>query len=154
MTQPEISAALLADLVGKEIGTSGWIAIDQAMIDSFAETTMDRQFIHIDPEGAATTPFGGTIAHGFLLLSLLSRMSYDALPRLENSEMTINYGVNRLRFLSPVGADAHVRGRFVLAGIERKTQDRLLLTYDVTVEIDAGPKPALVAQWLVLAVLR
>jgi len=154
VSRPQLGPAQLAALVDRHIGTSDWFAIDQAMIDGFAEVTMDHQFIHVDPAGAARTAFGGTVAHGFLLLSLLSRMSCQALPPIEHAAMTINYGVNRLRFVSPVRADARVRGHFGLAAVDSKAPDRLLLTYDVTMETDTGPKPALVAQWLVLTVLH
>jgi acyl dehydratase len=154
MSPPDIAAARMAERVGEEVGVSDWIEISQSMIDQFADATMDRQFIHVDPAGAAGTAFGGTVAHGFLLLSLLSRMCFEALPAIEHTAMTVNYGVNRLRFVSPVRAAARVRGRFGLAAVDSKAPDRLLLTYDVTMETDTGPKPALVAQWLVLTVLH
>jgi acyl dehydratase len=154
MVAETIAVASLAERVGQEIGVSGWIEITQSMIDQFADATLDHQYIHVDPERAAETPFGGSIAHGFLLLSLLSRMSYDALPPFENTEMGLNYGTNRLRFLSPVRAGSRVRGRFVLRDSEHRGEDRLLQTYDVTVEIDGAAKPALVAQWLTLTILR
>jgi acyl dehydratase len=142
------------DSVGREVGTSGWIAISQSMIDRFADATLDHQFIHVDPARAGTTPFGGTIAHGFLILSLLSHMSNEALPPIENAEMTLNYGTNRVRFLSPVVSGKQVRGRFVLRNAEWRGEGRILLTHDVTVEIDGEPKPALVAEWLTLAIIR
>lgn len=154
MTQPTITARDIANYVGREVGVSGWIEISQAMIDLFADATMDHQFIHVDAERAAQTPFGGTIAHGFLPLSLLSRMSYDALPRIEGAEIGVNYGMNRMRFVSPVRAGRRVRGCFVLAAVDWKAEDRLLQTFDVTVEIDGEEKPALVAQWLTLTMLR
>lgn len=150
MALPDIAAA--RKLVGEEIGVSDWIEISQAMIDHFADATMDRQFIHVDPERAQQTPFGGTIAHGFLLLSLLSRMSFEALPTIEGAAMTLNYGLNRVRFLTPVRAGSWVRGHFVLRGVDGKAPGRMLQTFDVEVEIVGGSKPALVAQWLVLAV--
>ena len=102
----------LAGLIGQEIGVSRWITVDQARIDAFAEITEDRQFIHIDPVAAAHTPFGGTIAHGFLTLSLLSAMTYDAVPPLEGVVMGVNYGFDKLRFLAPVPAGSVV-GRHV-----------------------------------------
>ena len=153
MTQPEISAALLADLVGKEIGMSGWIVIDQAMIDSFAETTMDRQFIHIDPEAASTTPFGGTIAHGFLSLSLLSAMSFQVLPQIPGA-IGINYGFDKVRFLTPVRVGTRVRGRFTLAALTPRTPTEFQTRYSVTVEIDAADRPALAAEWLTMTILK
>jgi acyl dehydratase len=154
MAARAISAAELSERVGQEIGVSDWIEISQSRIDLFADATIDHQFIHVDPERAKETPFGGTIAHGFLTLSLLSRMAYDALPAIENTEISVNYGMNRLRFLSPVKSGERVRGRFVLRDATRKERDQILLTYDVTVEIDGGQKPALVAEWLTLIILQ
>jgi acyl dehydratase len=154
MVVQTIAATSLAGRVGQEVGVSEWIEITQSMVDQFANATLDHQYIHVDPKRATETPFGGTVAHGFLLLSLLSRMSYDALPQFENTEMGLNYGMNRLRFLSPVRTGSRVRSRFVLRGSEPKGDDRLLQTYDVTVEVEGTAKPALVAQWLTLTVLR
>lgn len=148
-----ISAEQLQERIGQEVGISGWIEIDQSMINLFADATMDHQFIHVDPERARVGPFGGTIAHGFLSLSLLSHMNYEALPPLEGVEMGVNYGMNRLRFLAPVRAGQRVRGRFVLRDVARKAANQLLTTYDVTVEIEGSEKPALVAEWLTLTVL-
>src|SRR5690606_32562443 len=102
----------LPSLIGQEVGVSRWITVDQARIDAFARTTEDEQFIHVDPERARTTPFGGTIAHGFLTLSLASAMSYDALAPLDGVVMGVNYGFDKLRFLAPVPAGSKVRGRF------------------------------------------
>ncbi|WP_339932801.1 MaoC family dehydratase [uncultured Brevundimonas sp.] len=145
--------AALADLVGSEVGVSRWITVDQARIDAFAEITEDRQFIHIDPVAAAKTPFGGTIAHGFLTLSLLSAMTFDAVPPLENVTMGINYGFDKLRFLAPVPAGSQVRGRFKLLSAEDRGGGRWLLKHEVTVEIDGSDKPALVAEWLGMQVV-
>src|SRR5437763_327889 len=100
--------------IGQEIGVSAWLLVDQARIDAFAEVTEDRQFIHVDPEGAARTPFGGTVAHGFLTLSLLSRMAADATLMPETTKMGVNYGFEKVRFLAPVRAGRRVRGRFTL----------------------------------------
>src|SRR5215470_14779507 len=100
--------------VGEEIGLSGWLTVDQARIDAFADATEDHQFIHVDPAGAAAAGFGGTIAHGFLSLSLLSRMAADAFLLPDNLKMAINYGFDRVRFLAPVRAGKRVRGRFTL----------------------------------------
>ena len=145
--------AALAGLVGTEVGVSRWITVDQARIDAFAEITEDRQFIHIDPVAAARTPFGGTIAHGFLTLSLLSAMTYDAVPPLEGVTMGINYGFDKLRFLAPVPAGSQVRGRFRLLSAEDRGGGRWLLKHEVTVEIDGSDKPALVAEWLGMQVV-
>ena len=134
--------------VGEEIGSSSWIAIDQGRIDAFADATEDRQFIHVDPEAAAQTPFGGTIAHGFLSLSLLSRMGAEAMLVPEGVKMVVNYGLNRVRFLSAVRAGSRVRGRFRLDSVEEKAPGQLLMLHSVTVEIDGTERPALTAKWL------
>jgi acyl dehydratase len=140
--------ARLPELIGQEVGVSRWIEVDQARIDAFADITEDRQFIHIDPERARATPFGGTIAHGFLTLSLASAMSYDAVPPLEGVVMGVNYGFDKLRFLAPVPAGSRVRGRFKLVSAEDKGGGRWLLKHELTVEIEGGDKPALIAEWL------
>lgn len=149
-----IAAAELDGLVGREMGVSGWREVTQADIDGFAELTDDPQFIHVDPvRAAAESPFGGTIAHGFLTLSLLSAFGIEALPRIAERRMGVNYGFDRVRFVAPVRSGARVRGRFTLAALERRSADELMMRYGVTVEIDGGAKPALVAEWLTLAVL-
>ncbi|WP_406854784.1 MaoC family dehydratase [Alsobacter sp. KACC 23698] len=140
-------------LVGQEIGVSAWIDVTQDMIDRFAALTHDRQFIHIDPVRAAETPFGSTVAHGFLTLSLLSVMAYDAVPSLEGSAMGVNYGFDRLRFVSPVKPGSRVRGRFALREIVERSAAELMLRVGATVEIEGQDKPALVADWLTLRVL-
>jgi len=138
----------LQGLIGQEVGVSRWFEIDQARIDAFADCTEDRQFIHVDPEAAKTTPFGGTIAHGFLTLSLASAMSYAAVPPLDGVVMGVNYGFDKLRFLAPVRAGSRVRGRFRLLSAEDKGGGRWLLKHELTVEIEGGDKPALIAEWL------
>ena len=105
-------ASELQSLIGQEVGVSRWFALDQARIDAFAGLTEDEQFIHVDPERAKATPFGGTIAHGFLTLSLASAMSYDAVKPLDGVVMGVNYGFERVRFLAPVKSGKRVRGRF------------------------------------------
>ncbi|GHF58674.1 MaoC family dehydratase [Seohaeicola zhoushanensis] len=148
----------LADLqaaIGTEVGVANWITVDQKMIDTFAEVTHDDQWIHVDPERAAReTPFGGTIAHGFLTLSLASRFAYDCFPVLPGQVMGINYGFNKLRFLSPVKAGARVRGRFVLQEVTKRNATDLLRTNVMTIEIEGQETPALVAEWLGLAVFE
>ena len=134
--------------VGSEIGASEWILVDQQRIDQFAETTEDRQFIHVDPALAEQTPFGGTIAHGFLSLSLLSRMAADVMQVPDTTKMAVNYGLDRVRFIAPVRAGSRVRGRFTLDAVEDKAPGQLLLRHTVTVEIENFEKPALTAQWL------
>jgi len=136
-------------LVGTEIGVSAWHLVDQARIDTFAQVTEDHQFIHVDPERAAReTPFGGTIAHGFLSLSLMSVFAYEVLPAIEGTRMSVNYGFDKLRFVSPVRAGSRVRGRFTLAEATLRSPNELLSRTNVTVEIEGGEKPALVADWL------
>lgn len=134
--------------VGQEVGVSDWIPIDQARIDAFAGITEDPQFIHIDPEAAAKTPFGGTVAHGFLTLSLLSRMAADAMLRPEGVKMGVNYGFEKVRFLAPVRSGKRVRGRFTLARMDEKRPGQWQFTHNVTVEIEGEDKPALVADWI------
>jgi len=134
--------------VGSEIGVSDWILIDQARIDAFAGVTEDPQFIHVDPEAAAKTPFGGTIAHGFLTLSLLSRMAADAMLRPESVKMGVNYGFERVRFMAPVRSGKRVRGRFTLALFDEKKPGQWQFVHNVTVEIEGEDKPALVADWI------
>ena len=143
----------LQSLIGQEVGVSRWIEIDQARIDAFAKITEDEQFIHVDPEAARATPFGGTIAHGFLTLSLASAMSYDAVKPLEGVVMGVNYGFDKLRFLAPVPAGSKVRGRFKLLSAEDKGGGRWLLKHELTVEIEGGDKPALIAEWLGMQVV-
>ena len=134
--------------IGTEIGVSSWLVVDQARIDAFADATEDRQFIHIDPAAAAQTPFGGTIAHGFLTLSLLSRMAADAMLIPDGVKMAVNYGLDRVRFLAPVRSGSRVRGRFTLDLIEEKVPGQVLMRHIVTVEIEGEDKPALTAVWL------
>jgi acyl dehydratase len=134
--------------IGGEIGVSEWILVDQQRIDAFADTTEDRQFIHVDPAAAGQTPFGGTIAHGFLSLSLLSRMAADVMQVPDNTLMAVNYGLDRVRFIAPVRSGSRVRGRFVLDAVDDKAPGQLLLRHTVTVEIENNDKPALTAQWL------
>ena len=134
--------------IGSEVGLSDWILIDQDRIAAFADATEDHQFIHVDPAAAAQTPFGGTIAHGFLSLSLLSRMAADAMQVPDSMKMAVNYGLDRVRFIAPVRTGSRVRGRFTLDFVEDKAPGQLLLRHTVTVEIENEPKPALTAQWL------
>lgn len=137
--------------IGQEVGVSQWFDIPQAAIDAFADLTHDHQFIHIDVEKAKATPFGGTIAHGFLTVSLLSAMAYDALPDIAGRTMGVNYGFDRLRMMSPVKAGARIRGRFVLKALDSKSPQQHQLTHAVTVEIEGAEKPALAADWVTLA---
>jgi acyl dehydratase len=145
---PIVSLDEIRARVGQEIGVSSWLAVDQARIDAFADATEDRQFIHIDPAAAAQTPFGGTIAHGFLSLSLLSRMGAEAMLIPDGVKMAVNYGLDRVRFLAPVRSGKRVRGRFVLDSVEEKAPGQVLMRHTVTVEIEGEDKPALTAAWL------
>lgn len=134
--------------VGSEVGVSDWILIDQSRIDTFADVTEDHQFIHIDPEAAAATPFGGTIAHGFLTLSLLSRMAADTMLRPDDIKMGVNYGLEKVRFLAPVRSGKRIRGRFRLDRFEEKRPGQWQFVHEVTVEIEGEDKPALIAEWI------
>jgi acyl dehydratase len=138
----------LAARVGTEIGTSEWITVTQPMIDTFARVTGDEFYLHVDPQRAAALPFKGTIAHGFLTLSLLAPMGYQACPYVEGARFPLNYGFNRVRFVAPVPVGRRVRGHFVLRSAEVVSAGQRQLTYDVTVEIEGGSRPALVAEWL------
>ncbi|MGH6763522.1 MAG: MaoC family dehydratase [Phyllobacterium sp.] len=139
--------------VGTEIGCSEWRTVTQEMINQFAGATDDHQFIHVDPERAKETPFGGTIAHGFLTLSLLSTLAQEALPVLKGVTMGINYGFDHMRFMTPVKSGARVRARFKLAEADIRPSGRIVFHYDVTLEIENSLKPALTARWLTIAVV-
>ena len=138
----------LKEKLGLEIGVSRWFAIDQTRVDKFADLTEDWQYIHVDPDAAKKTPFNGTIAHGFLTVSLLSAMYYDAVPMIEGSKLGVNYGFDKLRFLSPVKVGSKVRGRFELSDIREVRPFEISTTWRVEVEIEDFDKPALVAQWI------
>ena len=146
-----MTAEELAASVGKEMGVSEWFALSQEKVDAFAELTDDKYFVHVDPVRARQTPFGGTIAHGFLTLSALAPMGYQVCPRVDTAKVNLNYGFNRVRFLSPVPASARIRGRFTLAAFDR-TERGCQSTYDVQIEIENGTKPALIAQWIIASV--
>jgi acyl dehydratase len=140
--------------IGEEVGVSSWVLIDQARIDAFAGATDDRQFIHVDPEAAAQTPFGGTVAHGFLTLSLLSRLGAEAMLLPDGLRMAVNYGLDRVRFLAPVRSGSRMRGRFRLDSVEEKAPGQILMRHTVTVEIEGQAKPALTAEWLGLMFIQ
>jgi len=144
-----VPAAELASLVGRSF-ISRWMTVDQARIDAFAKVTEDEQFIHVDPERAGATAFGGTVAHGFLTLSLLSAMAYSALPRIEGSGHGVNYGFDRVRFVHPVRAGSRVRAYFTLRAVTPRSAREWQLSYEVSVEIEGALKPALVAVWLTM----
>lgn len=138
----------ISSRIGEEIGVSGWFEMSQQRIDEFANATEDRQFIHVDPESAAHTPFGQTIAHGFLSLSMLSRMAADAMLVPDTVKMAVNYGLDRVRFVAPVKSGKRIRGRFRLDSIAEKAPGQLLMRHTVTVEIEGEERPALTAEWL------
>ena len=141
--------------IGTEVGVANWITVDQKMIDDFAKTTFDEQWIHVDPERAAKeTPFGGAIAHGFLTLSLASRFAYDCFAMLPGQVMGVNYGMNKLRFLKPVVAGSRLRGRFTLQKVTAKGPKNMLRENMLTIEIEGEETPALIAEWLGLAVFE
>ncbi|HYU96525.1 MAG TPA: MaoC family dehydratase [Sphingomicrobium sp.] len=134
--------------IGEEVGVSSWLTVDQPRIEAFADATEDHQFIHVDPQAAAAAGLGGTIAHGFLSLSLLSRMAAEGMLIPEGVKMALNYGFDRVRFLAPVKSGKRVRGRFTLDSVEEKAPGQVLMRHLVTVEIEGEDKPALAATWL------
>lgn len=149
-----MNLAELQTHVGKDLATTAWFTVSQELIDRFADATDDHQFIHIDPVRAAKeTPFGGTIAHGFLTLSLLSKFGMEALPPIDGRVMGINYGFERIRFLAPVRSGARIRGRFNLHSVTIRGEREVLLRLAVTVEIENEEKPALAADWLTMSVM-
>lgn len=147
----EVSLETYRQQTGTEVGLSDWLTVDQSKINQFADATDDHQFIHVDPEKAAETEFGGPIAHGFLLLSLLVPMASSALPSLKGKTMGVNYGFEKIRFVSPVHAGARIRGRFFLADLTDRPDGSVQTRMQVTVEIEGSETPALVAEWLGLS---
>jgi acyl dehydratase len=150
---PQLGAPMaLADFMaraGADLGASGWLTVDQDMIDAFAQLTGDLQFIHVDPvRAAAEGPFGGTVAHGFLTLSLLPRLAMDVIRPVEGIAAKVNYGFDKIRFLAPVPAGARIRGHFLRDKVEERTPGRLSILTTVTLEIEGASRPGLSAQWL------
>ncbi|MBC7987780.1 MAG: MaoC family dehydratase [Sphingomonadaceae bacterium] len=144
-----VSLEELQARVGEEFVGSEWTTVDQAMIDKFADATGDHQFIHVDPDRAALTPFGGTIAHGFLTLSLMPLLNGKVdLPRLDGIRMGVNYGGNKVRFLAPVRSGKRVRGRNRLIAVEEKRPGQIQITSEFAVEIEGEDKPAMIAEWI------
>jgi acyl dehydratase len=143
-----IPVGALDALVGTELGVSPWFMLDQARIDAFADATLDHQFIHVDVERARETPFGGTIAHGLLTLSLIVHLCLDLVPRLEGTRMLLNYGFNRVRFPTFVRSGSRIRARATLDAAAERGPGQYLLTLAVTIEIEGEAKPAVVAEWL------
>ncbi|NNF62873.1 MAG: MaoC family dehydratase [Acidimicrobiia bacterium] len=126
--------------------------IDQDRINAFADATLDHQYIHVDVERAATTPFGATIAHGFLTLSLMVHLTEGLTPEIPGAVMGINYGFDKIRFLNPVAVGSRIRLTGTVSNIELKAENRYLATYDCTVEIEGEERPALIARWLAMVV--
>ena len=145
---PVASLDEIRSKVGTELGASPWITISQADIDTFADVTGDHQFIHVDPEAAARTPFGGTVAHGFLTLSLLSQMAASVMLVPETTKMAVNYGFEKVRFIAPVRSGKRVRGHFTLASAEEKKPGQWQFLHQVIVEIEGEDRPALQADWI------
>src|ERR1700688_181148 len=147
--KPPVSLETYQGMVGKEIGVSSWHLVDQKRIDAFADVIEDHQFIHVDPARAKReTSYGTTVAHGFLTMSLMSIMSYEVMPVIEGTTMGVNYGFDKLRFISPVKAGSRVRGRFTLTEATLRKPKELQSRTNVTVEIEGEAKPALVADWI------
>jgi acyl dehydratase len=147
--KPLVSLEAYQKLVGQEVGVSSWHLVDQKRIDAYADVIEDHQFIHVDPARAkAETSFGTTIAHGFLTMSLLSIMSYEVMPVISGTTMGVNYGFDKLRFISPVRSGSRVRGRFTLAEAKLRKPKELHSRTNVTVEIEGEEKPALAADWI------
>jgi acyl dehydratase len=150
----ELPLAEMRALVGHEVGVSDWLRLGQERIDAFADLCGDHQFIHVDPVRAAGTPAGGTVAHGFLTLALLSYLAAGARPRVAGTARAVNYGFDRLRFVAPVPAGARIRARFTLAALDEARAGEVGLSWDVTVEIEGQERPALVARWLTRSYLE
>ncbi|TDF85871.1 MaoC family dehydratase [Pseudomonas sp. H9] len=147
---PQVPVAELSQYVGKELGRSEWLTIDQNRINLFAEATGDFQFIHVDPVKAANTPFGSTIAHGFLTLSLIPKLMEDIIVLPEGLKMVVNYGLDSVRFIQPVKVDSRVRLKVELAKAEEKKPGQWLLKLTTTLEIEGQEKPAYIAEPLTL----
>jgi acyl dehydratase len=148
VTREQLSAR-----VGQQLGVSDWFLVDQARVNEFADVTLDHQFVHVDPERASNTPFGGTIAHGFLTLSLLVPLCLDYIPVLANRTLLVNYGFDKVRFVAPVRVGKRIRALGTLADVTERKPGNVIVKMDVTVEIENEEKPALVAEWLSLHVV-
>lgn len=152
MSNP-VTRARLDELVGQALGTSEWLGIDQRRIDAFADVTEDHQFVHVDPVRAAATPFGGTIAHGLLTLSLIVKLCWDFVPQVQGTKLLLNYGFDKVRFVAPVKVGSRIRAHARLIGVTERKSGQLLVNMGVEIEIEHESKPALVAEWLSLHVL-
>ena len=153
MSDLEQAFAAQSRQIGMHLGHSPWILVDQARIDAFAKITEDQQFIHVDPARAqAETPFDGTIAHGFLTLSLITKMYKDTTPIIAGHELVINYGLNRVRFLAPVPSGSRIRGRITLGKVEPRGENKILTENKIIVEIEDSEKPAMLGTWVTLLI--
>ena len=154
MSREQVSIEELQSRIGQSLGESQWRTVDQTRIDGFADLTEDPQWIHTDPQRAAKeSPFGATIAHGFLSLSLLSAMAMDVLPTIRGQVMGINYGFDKVRFMNPVREGSKIRGKFTLMEVKQRSDNEWQLRHGVEVEIEGQDKPALIAEWLSLAIV-
>ena len=140
-------------MIGRELGASDWFLVDQARVNEFADVTLDHQFLHIDVERAKATPFGGTIAHGFLTLSLLVHLCLQLIPVPANRKLVVNYGFDKVRFSAPVKVGKRIRAVAKLGEVNERKPGNIVIRLDVTVEIEGENKPALVAEWLSLHVV-
>lgn len=147
-----IEAAQFNDFIGQELGTSEWFLIDQARINAFADVTLDHQFIHVDEQAAQATPFGSTIAHGYLTLALLPHLqaSIDDFLTPNGLKMGMNYGFDKLRFMAPVKVDKRIRARAKLLAADERRPGQWLLKFEFVVDIEGEEKPALLAEWLIM----
>lgn len=148
-----IDKKALEGLVGSDLGRSDWFTVDQERIDRFADVTLDHQYVHVDAERARQTPFGTTIAHGFLTLSLLVHLCLDFIPKLEDTRLMVNYGFDKVRFIAPVKVGSRIRAHGRLSRVDERKPGQFLLGVDVEVEIEGEAKPALVAEWLSLHIV-
>ncbi|MCP4048967.1 MAG: MaoC family dehydratase [Gammaproteobacteria bacterium] len=144
----------MQESIGADSGVADWLSIDQQRINDFADCTLDQQFIHVDPDRAAKTPFGGTIAHGFLSLSLLSHFAKSVGCSFENTVMGINYGFDKIRFLAPVKVNSRIRARARLLDVKEKKPGQFLIKQEVSIEIEGEQTPALIAEWLTMAITK
>jgi acyl dehydratase len=151
--QKSLTRAELDALVGQALGVSDWLTIDQARINAFAEVTEDHQFIHVDPKRASATPFGGTIAHGLLTLSMIVRLCWDFVPKVQGTELVLNYGFDKVRFVTPVKVDSRIRAHGQLGSVNERKPGHLLINMSVEIEIERETKPALIAEWLSLHIV-
>lgn len=148
-----VTVAELESLIGSELGVSDWFLIDQRRVDAFADVTEDHQFVHVDPERARATPYGGTIAHGLLTLSLIVRLCLPFVPELACRRLMLNYGFDKVRFPAPVKVGARIRARVTLADAAERKPGQIMIKLDVVFDVEGGDKPALTAEWLSLHVV-